>query len=127
MTKKLLILVILMLVTIPAFAQHVDTAWVRRYNGPGNDRDEAYAIAVDTSGNVYVTGKSIGSGTSEDYATIKYDSSGNQRWLKRYNGPGNGWDRATAIAVGDSGYVYVTGRSTGAMGDEDYATIKYYP
>ncbi len=57
------------------FAQ-VDTAWVRRYNGPGNSSDYAYAIAVDPSGNVYVTGYSYGSGTDRDYATIKYVQTG---------------------------------------------------
>ena len=107
-----------------------DTVWVRRYNGPGDSTDRAYAIAVDDSGNVYVTGRSIGDGTSEDYATIKYDSSGFEEWVERYNGPGNYWDWANAIAVDDSGYVYVTGESAGAGTYPDffdYATIKYYP
>ena len=46
--------------------------WTNRWNGPGNGHDQAYALAVDSSGSVFVTGQSIGSGGSYDYATIKY-------------------------------------------------------
>jgi hypothetical protein len=100
--------------------------WVRRYNGPpGNGSDEAYAIAVDGYNNVYVTGISGGGATNFDYATIKYDSLGNQSWVKRYDGPANGYDGAYDNAVDDSGNVYVTGRSAGISTDLDYATIKY--
>ena len=102
-----------------------DTAWVRRYNGPGNGEDWAWAVAVDDSGNAYVTGGSVGSDTNKDYATIKYDASGNQLWVERYNGPGNDWDRARAIAVDGSGNIYVTGGSEGSGSYQDYATIKY--
>jgi outer membrane protein assembly factor BamB len=104
-------------------AQAGGEKWVKRYNGPGNRYDLATAIAVDSSGNVYVTGSSEGSGTSSDYATIKYSSTGKQLWVKRYNGPGNGGDVATAIAVDSSANVYVTGNSVATLGN--YATIKY--
>ena len=80
---------------------------------------------MDGSGNVYVTGQSIGSGTSNDYCTIKYNSSGVQQWIARYDGPGNSDDWAYSIAVDGSGNVYVTGQSTGSGPGEDYATIKY--
>jgi hypothetical protein len=99
--------------------------WVARYNGPGNGSDQAYAIAVDSSGNAYVTGQSYGSETSYDYATLKYDSAGLEQWVVRYNGPGNFFDIAYAIAVDASGNVYVTGQSDGGGTAYDYATIKY--
>ncbi|MGB8658078.1 MAG: SBBP repeat-containing protein [Candidatus Zixiibacteriota bacterium] len=113
---------------LPAMAEMiVDTAWVRRYNGPGNSSDGASAIAVDGSGNVYVTGGSYGSGTDKDYATIKYYPNGDTAWVRRYNGPGNSSDGASAMAVDGSGNVYVTGFSYGDGAGADYATIKYLP
>jgi hypothetical protein len=102
-----------------------ETLWVRSYNGMGNDADWANAIAVDNSGNVYVTGGSRGSGTASDYATIKYNSNGDTLWVRRYNGPGNDVDEPSVLEVDDSGNVYVTGRSWGSGTASDYATIKY--
>jgi uncharacterized delta-60 repeat protein len=99
--------------------------WVARYSGPGGDMDLGNAIAVDASGNVYVTGASVGSGTGFDYATVKYDSSGQEQWVARYNGPGNDDDEAYGISVDSSGNVYVTGYSVGSGSGYDYATIKY--
>jgi hypothetical protein len=112
--------------SVSVFAQSVDTAWVRRYNGPGNGIDACSFLAIDDSGNVYVTGYSYGSGTDADYATIKYYPNGDTAWVRRYNGPGNGFDRAWAIGIDDSGNVYVTGESYDNGTDYDYATIKYY-
>jgi uncharacterized delta-60 repeat protein len=103
-----------------------DVAWLRRYNGPGNGIDRAWAIAVDGSGNVYVTGRSGGSGTSDDYATVKYYPDGDTAWLTRYNGPGNGNDHAFSMALDSSDNVYVTGESQGDETDYDYCTIKYF-
>jgi uncharacterized delta-60 repeat protein len=101
--------------------------WVARYHGPGDSTDQATAIAIDTSGNVYVTGYGYGSGTREDYLTLKYGPSGAEQWAARYNGPGDSTDEAAAVGVDAAGNVYVTGASTGLGTMEDYATVKYNP
>jgi uncharacterized delta-60 repeat protein len=106
-----------------AAAGSVSESWVRRYGL--SVFDNAKAIAVDTAGNSYVTGYSTGASGDYDYVTIKYDPAGNRKWMKRYNGPGKGWDAACAIAVDKSGNVYVTGESKNTAGDFDFATIKY--
>lgn len=106
----------------------VTEEWVARYNGPDNGYDFAYAIATDTQGNVFVTGTSPGNGTKPDYLTIAYDSYGNELWEARYNGPRNGNDQASAIAIDDIGNVYVTGWSAFNAQwpwNHDYATVKY--
>jgi uncharacterized delta-60 repeat protein len=98
--------------------------WVADYSGTVDNPDTIQALAVDNSGNIYVTGYSWD--TAYDYATVKYSPDGNQLWVKRYNGPqGNGSDFTEALALDSSGNVYVTGWSSGGGTSYDYATIKY--
>jgi hypothetical protein len=99
--------------------------WTNYYNGPGNGDDYASAIAVDNKGNVIVAGWSTGNDSNYDYATIKYSKTGAPLWTNRYSGPVTGGDWATAVAVNDSGAVFVTGESTGIGGASDFATIAY--
>jgi uncharacterized delta-60 repeat protein len=96
--------------------------WVARYNGPGNDNDRAYSIAVDDSFNVYASGVSK-SLVNEDFATVKYSPAGTQLWVVRYNGTGNLGDQSNSMVV-DNGDVYVTGNSDNAS-NTDFLTIRY--
>ena len=99
--------------------------WAMRYDGPGSSSDEPTSMAIDELGNVYITGFSTGSGTGNDYATIKYNSAGIEQWAVRYNGPGNGIDKAYSIGLDGSGNVYITGESAGSGTGSDFTTIKY--
>ncbi|MFN8288297.1 MAG: SBBP repeat-containing protein [Chitinophagales bacterium] len=103
-----------------------DTLWTRTYNGTNNSEDEVKAIAVDGSGNVYVTGYASGT-FGDDYVTIKYNSSGAQQWVAIYNSAFNEDDVANDVAVDGNGNVYVTGASAQDADalNNDYATVKY--
>ena len=101
--------------------------WMARYNGPpGNGSDVATAIVLDGLSNAYVTGRSGRTGpvSDFDYATVKYDSTGQQQWVVRYDGPGNTDDRAEAMAIDALDNIYVTGMS-GPGSNYDFLTIKY--
>ncbi|GAB4133871.1 MAG: hypothetical protein Fur0041_06470 [Bacteroidia bacterium] len=100
--------------------------WASLYNGPGNGFDEGYDVIADPAGNVYITGGSDGSGTGSDYVTIKYNNAGAQQWATRYTFTGANPDVAYAIALDNTGNVYVTGNSFGGTTpDADAVTIKY--
>jgi hypothetical protein len=100
--------------------------WLSTYR-TGTIAKIAHAVALDDAGNVYATGQSPGISPGGDYTTIKYDPDGNEKWVQRYNGPGNGDDVATAIAVAPDGSVYVTGWSTTSSNLIEITTIKYAP
>jgi len=112
--------VIFIMITSQSASAQVKQEWVARYNF-GQNENFASALAVDAVGNVHVTGRSRGIGVVSEYATIKYDASGNELWVARYKGPSSSTNIASAIAVDKSGNVYVTG----SAGLDGYATIKY--
>lgn len=99
--------------------------WIATYDGPGHGTDRAAKVAVDQSGNVYVAGSSAGSGTGSDYATVKYDASGNQIWAARYDGSIHTDDIALGVVPDASGNVFVTGTSANAGGYVDIVSVKY--
>jgi len=99
--------------------------WTAYYDGD-DSFDEPRAICLDELGNCYVTGKSYHSASDYDYATVKYNSSGTEQWIVRYNGSANGSDDACAIGLDDSGMIYVAGSVYRGTSHFDYGIIRYY-
>lgn len=102
-----------------------DTVWTKIYNHTSNEDDNAYSIAVDTAGNVFVTGESDNNASSIDnynYVTIKYSSTGVQQWVRRDGVSGN--SRAVKVLTDPAGNSYITGRNYSG-GDDNIKTIKY--
>jgi hypothetical protein len=99
--------------------------WTNRYHGPGSGRSWPGGVAVDASGNVYVTGSAdFGPSWNVNSTTIKYSSSGVPLWTNWYDGPAHGLDGTGPITVDVSENVIVTGNSWNGT-DYDCLTIKY--
>ncbi len=83
------------------------------------DNDSANGIAVDSAGNIYITGGTNGSlgGTnagSGDAFVAKYTSRGTQLWTQQFGTVD--YDYSYDIAVDSLNNVYVAGETQGSLG-----------
>jgi uncharacterized delta-60 repeat protein len=100
--------------------------WLQIYAGDAEALDRINALDVDqTSGNIFVTGRSKSLASSEDYYTMAYSPSGAVLWSDRYSSAGLGFDEGADIVLGGSGNLYVTGYSYNSGSNNDYTTLKY--
>ncbi len=104
-------------------------AWLARYDGAGNqlwvrqlgtsDYDALLGAAPDASGGLYVCGWTMGNLAGpnaglEDAWLARYDSAGNQLWVRQLGT--TGFDDALAAAPDGAGGVYLTGWTDGVLG-----------
>ncbi|HEX8577672.1 MAG TPA: SBBP repeat-containing protein [Flavobacterium sp.] len=99
--------------------------WTRTFNDSLNGDDEAYAMTMDNSGKIYITGNAHTSLSQMDYHTIKYDTAGTVEWSIDFDGETHLHDRATNIAIDPFGAIVVTGTSEITAGVYEYATVRY--
>ena len=105
--------------------------WIKQIGTPRED--VAKGVAVDSSGNVYVTGFTEGdlSGTNvgdRDIFLMKYDASGTQQWIKQFGT--SAVDAGSGVAADSSANLYVAGWTLGALtgtnaGRRDIFLTKY--
>src|SRR5262249_27173838 len=104
-------------------------AYVAKYDSSGGlqwsnqfgtaNHDQAYGIAADGAGSVYVTGSTAGdmSGSSagqNDAFLRKYDANGAVQWTRQVGTAAN--DIAKAVSADAQGDVFIAGSSSGGLG-----------
>ncbi|MEO0107556.1 MAG: SBBP repeat-containing protein [candidate division WOR-3 bacterium] len=89
-----------------------ESLWSATYDF--GDQDRPTAVAVDSAGNSYVTGRA-GRQDDLDIIVVKYDPLGNEVWRFRYDGGSD--EIPWALAVDKQGNAYVTGQTMRGTGD----------
>jgi hypothetical protein len=100
--------------------------WVYQYNGPADSWDKVNclkSIVYGLDNNIYIAGESQGIGTSLDFIVISLNRNGEERWVYRYNGPANYWDRAWSIVYGLDNNIYAAGESYDSFTHLDFIIV----
>lgn len=99
-----------------------ETIWSRKFGG--SDYEYARAVAIGPDDTIFVVGmtdsktlRGLNINLLEDAFITAYSKDGKRLWTRLLGG--NLSDAATAIAVDQKGYVYVTGYTTGANSPSD--------
>lgn len=127
------------LVKYDAAGNHI---WSKSYGGIS--QDHGYALAIDGSNNVFITGffnsnsttvnfgggnlVSAASGATGSGFIAKLDASGNHIWSRSLGGTGS-WNEGSTLAVDESGNVIIAGYFTGTAnfgGGNLVSTGSYY-
>jgi hypothetical protein len=121
---------------IDGFLTRFDSAgnniWLKQFGTP--ESDEAWALAVDADGNIYLTGYTAGSFSGQlagdkDIIVARVDPDGVITWRDQFGTTGN--DKGAGISLDESGSLFVAGFTDGpletSLGKFDAVLAKYAP
>lgn len=103
------------------FSKSGSKQWTKQYGS--TKYDNGRSVAVDSEGNIFVTGGTPGSidgntvGGNSDVFLSKFNSSGSRQWTKQY-GPRDG-DEGYSVTVDKNDNVYITGKNFTKLKDGD--------
>lgn len=141
--QNYLVLFLFCLASLNTIAQNPQ--WTQVKSAGSSAQDEGTDIALDQSGNTFVTGSfqdtayfgttTLISNGDYDIFLAKYDTSGILSWARKAGGPSE--DKGHAITVDDSGNTYITGHfeqtvafgnnSLTSKGNHDIFVAKFDP
>ncbi len=86
--------------------------WTDTYNAPANLDDEAFGIATDVGGNVFVVGYESYAAADQDVWVRRYAPNGTMVWTQSFTSPNAAMDIGYGIAVDPQGNPLITGNLT---------------
>jgi subtilisin family serine protease len=101
--------------------------WAKKKRPQANGSSaEGIRVKVKNMNEIFVGGN-FTSNNNQDIGFLRYDRFGNQNLEKFHNGSQNGKDKFLDIALGDSDYVYISGRvyDTGNLDSNIVLTYQY--
>lgn len=111
------------MLTMKFSAQNGKRIWVQAFNGAGKGNDLARDLVINNAdGSVAVLGTSVGQELDTDLVTVKYDSSGVEKWTNYYDKDHQS-EFAGNIAKDPDGNIFITG----SYDQEGFVTLKYTP
>ncbi len=108
--------------------------WITKFDGDGNqlwtrqfgtvDYDFLWDLDTDSNGNIYATGWTLGdlggvNTGSYDPWIAKYDSDGNQKWLRQFGSSGDDGSFLGGIEIDSNDNVFLTGYTDSNLGGDN--------
>src|SRR5690554_6435115 len=95
--------------TSSTYAQNnTEVAWYRYFDGAVSGIDIPNAAALDDEFNLYIVGRSTGSGTGQDLLILKYARDGELIDSIRY-AKSDSWEEAYSITIDDQNNFFISG------------------